>query len=82
MSLCMRKQTVWVSDQVDTNRSLQLQNSKMARCLKFRIYEEEDLYYPCSESKALTSFAVTAKLVWDFVFAYANCWFSDAVAQM
>ena len=33
----------------DTNRAVQSQ--KMARGLKFRIYEEEVLYYPCSENK-------------------------------
>ena len=33
----------------DTNRAAQLLN--MARGLKFRIYEVEGLYYPCSENK-------------------------------
>ena len=33
----------------DTNRSVQLR--QMARSLKFRIKEEEELYYPCSENK-------------------------------
>ena len=33
----------------DTNRTEQLQ--KMARGLKFRIYEAEGLYYLCSENK-------------------------------
>ena len=45
----MRKPTIWVSDQVDTNRAVQLQ--KIARSLKFRTKEEERLYYPCSENK-------------------------------
>ena len=54
----------------DTNRAEQLQ--KMARGLKFRIYEAEGLYYLCSEIKALISFAVTAKLICVFVFAYAK----------
>ena len=31
--------------------------------------------------KALISFAVTAKLICDFVFAYADCWFSHAAAH-
>ena len=43
---------------------------------------EEGFYYPYSETKALISFAVTAKLISAFVFAYANCWFSDAAVQM
>ena len=33
----------------DTNRAVQPQ--KMVRDLKFRIYEVEGLYYPCSENK-------------------------------
>ena len=33
----------------DTNRAAQ--SLKKARGLKFRIYEEEVLYYPCSENK-------------------------------
>ena len=33
----------------DINRHLQSQ--KMARSLKFRIYEEEELYYPSGENK-------------------------------
>ena len=33
----------------DTNRAVRSQ--KMARGLKFRIYEEEGLYYPCSGNK-------------------------------
>ena len=32
-------------------------------------------------SMAMISFAVTAKLICAFVFAYADCWFSHAVAQ-
>ena len=35
-----------------------------------------------AKTKALISFAVTAKLICAFVFAYADCWFSHAVAQI
>ena len=35
-----------------------------------------------AKTKAMISFAVTAKLICAFVFAYANCWFSHAVAQI
>ena len=51
----------------DTNRPVQSQ--KQARTLKFRIYEEEGLYYPCSESKGADRFAVAAKLICAFVLA-------------
>ena len=35
-----------------------------------------------AKTKALISFAVTAKLICAFVFAYANCWFSQEAAQI
>ena len=34
-----------------------------------------------AKTKVLISFAVTAKLIFAFVFAYADCWFSHGVAQ-
>ena len=35
-----------------------------------------------AKTKVLISFAVTAKLISAFVFAYADCWFSHEAAQM
>ena len=35
-----------------------------------------------AKTKALISFAVTAKLICVFVFAYAVCWFSHEEAQL
>ena len=35
-----------------------------------------------AKTKALISGAVTAQLICDFVFAYANCWFSHAQANV
>ena len=49
MSRVMRKPTLWFATWSDTNQAVQLQ--KMARGLKFRIQEEEGLYYPSSENK-------------------------------
>ena len=49
---------------------------------EIRIEKVEDLYYLCSENKALINFAVTAKLICAFVFAYADCWFSHAAAHI
>ena len=43
------KPTMWFSNIPDTNRPVQSQ--KMARGWKFRIKEEEELYYPSSEIK-------------------------------
>ena len=76
LSLCGRKQ-IRVSDQVDTSRPVKSQ--KIVRSLKFRMKEEEGLYYHVAKTKALISFAVTAKLVCAYVFAYADCLFSYAV---
>ena len=76
----MRKPTIWISDQVDTNWPEQSQ--KIARSLKFRMMEEEGLYYPCCKNKGVISFAVTEKLVCAAVYAYADGWFSYAAAQL
>ena len=57
----------------------------MVRGWKFWILKEEELYYPCilvAKTKALISFAATAKLICALVFAYADCLFSHAVAQI
>ena len=35
-----------------------------------------------AKTKALISFAVTAKLICAFVFAYADCWSSHAAAHL
>ena len=35
-----------------------------------------------AKTKVLISFAVTAKLICTFVFAYADCWFSHGEAQI
>ena len=41
----------------------------------------EELYYPSSENKGADQLG-TAKLICVFVFAYADCWFSHAAAQI
>ena len=76
----MRKPVLRVSDKSDTNQAVQPQ--KMARGLKFRIYEVERLYYPCSDTNgadptptALISCAVISQLICVFVFTYANAGF-------
>ena len=64
---------MWFPNRFDTNRAVQAE--KMARGLKFWFYKEEKLYYliRVAKTKALISFAVTAKLICVFVFAYADC---------
>ena len=66
----MRKRVLGVSDQVPHKQAVQ--PHKMARGLKFCIKIEEELHYPWAKTKALISFAVTAKLICVFVFAYAK----------
>ena len=78
-SLCVRKPTIWVPTRSDTNGAVQ--SHKMVRGWKFWIQKVEKLYYLCSKIKGVISFAVTAKLICAFVFAYAICWFSHAAAQ-
>ena len=45
----MRNQQFGFPTRSDINRTVQSQ--KQARCLKFRIKEEEGVYYPCNENK-------------------------------
>ena len=52
------------------------ESHKMVRGSKFRIYEEEGLYYPCSENKGADQLRGFAKLICVFVFAYAKSRFS------
>ena len=39
----------WFPNRSGTNQTVQSQNQ--ARCLKFGIKEEEEMYYPCSKNK-------------------------------
>ena len=80
MSRLVGKPTMLSPNRSDTNQAVQAQ--KMARGWKFCMLKVEELYYPVAKTKALISFAVTAKLICAFVFAYADCWFSHGAAQM
>ena len=40
---------MWFPNRSETNRAVEAQMT--ARCLKFRIKEEEELYFPSSENK-------------------------------
>ena len=76
----MRKPTIWGPTRSDTNQPVQSQ--KQARSLIFWITEKRDCAIRVAKTKALISFAVTAKLICAFVFAYADCWVSHAAAHM
>ena len=70
LSSVMRKPMFCFITWFDTNQAVQLQ--KMARGLKFRILKKRDCTIYVAKTKALISFAVTAKLIRVFVFAYAK----------
>ena len=76
----MRKPTFWFPTWSDTNQAVQLQ--KMARGLKFGFRNKRNCTIRVAKTKALISFAVTAKLICVFVFAYAKRWFSHDAAQI
>ena len=78
LSLCVRKPTIWVLTRSDTNWAIQSQ--KQARNFGFKKKRKCTIHI--AKTKALISFAVTAKLICVFVFAYADCWFSHAAAQL
>ena len=90
MSRVMRKPTFWFPTWSDTNQTVQLQ--QMARDLKFRIYEVEGFYYPCSESEnkgadQLRSYReadlrLCFRICKVLVFAFAKCWFSHDAAHI
>ena len=74
----MRKPTIWLSNRSDTNRAIHAQ--KQVRSLRSG-FKKMNCTICVAKTKALINFEVTSKLVCDFVFAYANCWFSYAAAQ-
>ena len=58
---------------------------KHRRCLKagnLRFRMKRNCTICVAKTKALISFAVTAKLICAFVFAYAKCWFPHDTAQL
>ena len=82
MSQLVGKPTMWFPNRSDAYGSVQAQ--KMARGWKFWIgfRKLRNCTIHVGKTKALISFAVTAKLICVFVFPYANCWFSHEAAQM
>ena len=76
MSRLVGKPTMRLPNRSDTNRAVHAH--KMGRDWKFWM----NCTTRVAKTKAQISFAVTAKLICAFVFAYANCWFSHEAAQM
>ena len=85
ISRVMRKCTMWFLNWSDIlNRAVPAQ--KMARAWKFRFRFKKKRYcitiIHAEKTKALISFAVTAKLIFAFVFAYTKCLFSQDAAHI
>ena len=76
----MRKPTIWVSTRSDTNWPVQSQ--KMAEAGNFDFRKQRNYTICVAKTKAMISFAITAELICSFVFAYTDCWFSHALAQI
>ena len=75
----MRKPTFWFLTRSDTKVAVQSQ--KIAKGLNFGFRKKRDCTIYVAKAKALISFAVTAKLICVFVFAYAKHWFSHDAAH-
>ena len=71
---------MWFLTRSDTNQTVQL--LEMARGLNFVFRKKRYYTIQVAKTKALISFAVTAKLICVFVFAYADCWFSHDAARL
>ena len=71
---------MWFPNRSDANWPVQSQ--KMARSLKFWISVERNCTIHVANTKALITFAITAKLICAFVFSYADCLVSHGVAKM
>ena len=70
---------MWFPTRPDTNRAVQSQKVDTG----WKILDlERNCTIRVAKTKALISFAVTAKLICAFVVAYADCWFSHAAAHL
>ena len=79
LSLVVRKPVFGISDQVGHKPGCTVTQDR--RSLKFRFSKLRDCTIYVAKTKALISFAVTAKLICVFVFAYAKSRFSHDEAQ-
>ena len=68
---------MWFPNRSDINQAAQSQKQA-----NFRFKKKRKCTIRVAKTKALISFAVTAKLICAFVFAKADCWFSHEAAQI
>ena len=71
----MEKTTICVSNQLRHRSGCTATEAGYARNF---VLENKDCTICLAKTKVLISCAVTAQLICAFVFAYADCWFSDA----
>ena len=77
----MRKPTKCFPNRSHTNQACTAtENSSKLEISDLR--REGIALYPCIKTMSLFSCAVSAQLNCAFVFAYADCWFSDVVAHI
>ena len=67
---------MWFPNRFDTDTNRSVQSQKMARSLNFGFKKKRKCTIRVAKTKTLISFAVAAKLICVFVFAYTDCWFS------
>ena len=81
MSLVVRKPVFGVFDLVRRKPGCAVTEDGLESS-NFGFRKKRNCSIHVAETKALISFAVTAKLICVFVFAYATCWFSHETAHM
>ena len=73
---------MWFPTRSDTNRPVQPQKQARTEALNYGFKKKRKCTIRVAKTKALISFAVTAELICAFVFAYADCWFSNGAAHL
>ena len=69
-------------DQVQHKPGCMLSHRRWLKAGNFGFRKTRNCTICVAKTKMLISFAVTAKLICTFVFAYADCWFSHAAAHI
>ena len=78
----MRKPTFLFPTRSDTNQAQAVQHRRWLEACNFGFRKERDCTIHVAKTKALISFAFTAKLICIFVFAYAKNRFSHNEAHI
>ena len=79
-SMREKKTKMWFPNRSIKNQVVQAQRWLEAGSFGFR--KKRNCNIRVAKTKALISFAVTAKLICAFVFAYEQCWFSHDKAHL